>query len=149
MLSYKIEEYGGIDDKVLPDIASVMSSAFGEWDSKWFFSIYKNHLKFHLAIARVDSEAIGFKLGYEKDSTKFYSWLGGVSPKYRGLGVAKSLMQAQHLWCQKQGYKSIQTQSLNKFKEMLILNLKNGFQIIGTHYSKQDLKIVFEKNICD
>src|SRR5690242_4001843 len=73
------------------------------------------------------SEVLGFKLGYETGVTEFYSWTGGVLPSARKRGIASSLMKAQHDWCREHGYKRIQTKTKNKWREMLILNIKSGF----------------------
>ena len=83
-----------------------------------------------------------------RDQSEFYSWLGGVLPEYRGLGVAVKLMTTQHEWCQRQGYLRIGTKTQNRFKEMLMLNIKNGFEIIGTDPTDKDgMKILMEKKI--
>lgn len=129
-------------------IAHLMKKAFGEWDPNWFFSTFNNHKKFHLLTAHLENETVGFKLGYERDQWEFYSWLGGVAPEARGLGVASLLMKAQHEWCTKQGYVRVQTKTQNRFRSMLLLNIKNGFDIIGTHSSDQGgMKIVLEKKL--
>ncbi|MGE3758794.1 MAG: GNAT family N-acetyltransferase, partial [Pseudobdellovibrionaceae bacterium] len=121
---------------------------FGEWDPKWFYSNFRNHTRFHLAIASIDDKAVGFKLGYELDNTCFYSWLGAVLPEYRKLGIAKSLMETQHEWCKAQGYRRVQTKTQNRFKEMFILNLKSGFEVIGQHLSDEGgPKIILEKKL--
>lgn len=39
----------------------------------------KKGLLFNIALD--DTKIIGFKIGYEIDKNKFYSWLGGVDPK--------------------------------------------------------------------
>lgn len=100
-----------------------------------------------LLIAEVDGQAVGYKLGYQLDSETFYSWLGGVLPSYRGLGIATDLMNAQHEWCQQKGYKKVQTKTSNQFPEMLTLNVKAGFKIVGTKNSSKDgeLRIIMEK----
>jgi GNAT superfamily N-acetyltransferase len=93
-------------------------------------------------------QAIGFKAGYELKPEKYYSWLGGVHPEYRKKGIAGRLMELQHEWCQFNGYKTIQTKTKNKWKSMLILNLKHGFDIIGTYTdSLGETKIILEKNL--
>ncbi|MDR7073060.1 GNAT family N-acetyltransferase [Fictibacillus barbaricus] len=95
-----------------------------------------------------DDQAIGFKAGYELKPGKYYSWLGGVHPEYRKKGLAGSLMELQHGWCSTNGYQTIQTKTKNKWKSMLILNLKHGFDIIGTYTdSKGEPKIILEKNL--
>ena len=129
-------------------IAPLIEKTFGEWDSKWFYSTFNQNKKFHLAIANIEDQPVGFKIGYERDQSEFYSWLGGVLPEYRGLGVAAKLMTTQHEWCQRQGYLKIGTKTQNRFKEMLMLNIKNGFEIIGTDPTDKDgMKILMEKKI--
>jgi GNAT superfamily N-acetyltransferase len=129
-------------------IAPLIEKSFGQWDSKWFYTTFSKHKKFHLAIAYIEGQPVGFKIGYERDQNEFYSWLGGVLPEYRGLGVAGDLMNAQHEWCRKQGYSKIGTKTQNRFKAMLMLNIKNGFEIIGTDPTDKDgMKILMEKRI--
>jgi GNAT superfamily N-acetyltransferase len=78
----------------------------------------------------------------------FYSWLGAVNSKYRRQGIAEELMRMQHDWCSQNGYKKIQTKTLNQWKSMLILNIKHGFDIVETfHDNKGVLKIILEKNL--
>lgn len=47
-------------------------------------------------IALDGPKVIGFKIGYELDKNKFYSWLGGVDANYRKHGIASKLMIQQH-----------------------------------------------------
>lgn len=92
---------------------------------------------------------IAFKLGYEHSPEVFYSWLGGVLPDYRGQGIAGELLRLQHQKIKELGYKSVRTYSRNQFKDMMILNLKNGFRIVGTQFrdKESDIAIIFEKTL--
>ena len=129
-------------------LAPLVASIFGEWNPQRFTSVLNNHRKFHLVTAWIEDKLVAYKIGYEKDKTCFYSWGGGVLPEHRGLGIAKTLMTAQHDWCREQGYKKIQTKTRNKFKDMLLLNIKSGFDIIGTQTTESDgLKILLEKKL--
>ena len=84
----------------------------------------------HLILAAyVDGKAAGFKAGYEREGF-FYSWMGGVLPAYRQLGIAKQLADYQERWAKGQGYDSITFKTRNVHKGMLIFALKNGFNII-------------------
>lgn len=84
----------------------------------------------HLILAAyIDGKAAGFKAGYERESF-FYSWMGGVLPQYRQLGIAKQLADHQERWAKGQGYNSITFKTRNVHKGMLIFALKNGFNII-------------------
>ncbi len=128
--------------------SKIIKEAFGEWDPKWFYSTFNKHKKFYLNTAYIEDQPVAFKLGYEIDQTEFYSWLGGVIPDYRGLGIAADLMRHQHQWCQENGYKKIQTKTQNRFRDMLLLNIRFGFEIIGMHDSNEGgPKIILEKKL--
>lgn len=104
-------------------------------------------LLFNLAYSKND-QLIGFKVGYEKKHCSFYSWLGGVKEEFRGRGIATKLMQDQHRWLIENHYKSITTHTANHFKEMLILNLKNGFDVTGTNInSKGEQRLILRKDL--
>jgi ribosomal protein S18 acetylase RimI-like enzyme len=86
-------------------------------------------------IASIDGVPCGYKIGYEQSPKRFYSWVGGVLPTHRNSGVAKALMKKQHELVKEKGFKYISTQTKNEFKEMLILNIRSGFEIIGVRQS--------------
>ncbi|WP_342772619.1 hypothetical protein [Oceanobacillus piezotolerans] len=69
-----------------------------------------------------------------------------MSSHYREKGVASKLMEKQHQYLKKEGYKIVQTKTMNKWRGMLILNIKHGFDIIGTYTDEKGLhKIILEK----
>jgi predicted GNAT family acetyltransferase len=99
-------------------------------------------------VAWNNSQVIGYKIGYELDKRKFYSWLGGVDTRFRGHGVASKLMEQQHQYLKENEYHFVQTKTMNKWRSMLILNIKSGFDIIETYTNKKGLhKIILEKNL--
>ncbi|MBW8349658.1 GNAT family N-acetyltransferase [Bacillus sp. IITD106] len=107
-----------------------------------------NKRKLLIHVAFIDSQVVGYKIGYELSSEKFYSWLGGVDPNYRNLGIATKLMDKQHEFLREHGYKMVQTKTKNRWRQMLILNLKNGFNIMDTYTDKNgEIKIILEKNL--
>ncbi len=144
----KITTTSDVTEAEISIIAPLIEKSFGQWDAKGFYSTFNQHKKFHLAIAYIQNQPVGFKIGYQRNREEFYSWFGGVLPEYRGLGIAGDLMAAQHEWCQKQGYARIGTKTQNRFRSMLILNIKNGFAIVGTDPSDQEgMKILMEKQL--
>jgi len=80
----------------------------------------KSKLKLLIVIAMNNNRIVGYKMGYEIDSDKFYSWLGGVDPKFRKHGIASDLLNKQHDYLLQRGYKAVQTKTMNKWKDMLI-----------------------------
>ena len=90
---------------------------------------------------------VGFKVGFEEKPGHFYSWIGGVIPEYRKLGVAKKLMETQHAWLIENSYQSVTTHTENQFKSMLMLNLKFDFDVVGFMQVGSQNKIVLRKDI--
>lgn len=110
-------------------------------------SLFKKH-RFLVLVAIHDQVVIGYKVGYEDRTHRFYSWVGGVDPEYRKQGIASELMRRQHVWCTLNGYSLIRTQTKNKWRNMLILNLRHGFDIVGTFTDeKGEPKIILEKRL--
>ncbi|MEZ0484463.1 GNAT family N-acetyltransferase [Fibrella aquatica] len=110
------------------------------------------YLDFQTLLAIDDNQVIGCKLGYAwqpdgQPTTTFYSWLGGVDPAYRGQGVAGELMRLQHEVCRARGYHTVRTHTYNQWRDMLILNLRHDFQIVGTQPGKRGLTIILEKTL--
>lgn len=137
-----------VSDQDIEVLAELTKKTFGEWDPKWFFSTFNQVKNIYLQIARIEGQPVAFKLGYSRTQTEFYSWLGAVLPEYRGLGIASDLMKAQHAWCKSQGYQVVETKTQNRFREMLLLNISAGFEIIGTHDSNEaGLKIILRKKL--
>lgn len=117
-------------------------------DSDTLVNKAKSKPKIVFTLAVEEGEVIGYKIGYELESDGFYSWLGGVNDLYRKKGIASKLMNQQHLYLKDKGYKVIQTKTKNKWRNMLILNIKNGFDVIGTYTdSSGEPKIILEKRL--
>lgn len=92
--------------------------------------------------------AVGFKLGYRRSPREFYSWLGGVDPAARGAGIARNLMRAQHAWAAEAGYPAVTTQTMNRYRAMLLLNIQEGFDVVGTHTDDAGLtRIMLKKRL--
>ena len=102
----------------------------------------------HLALVySVKGTPVGFKLGYPLDDQVFYSWVGGVLPAYRGLGVAQKLLAEQETLVRARGFKRLQVKSMNRFPVMLGLLVSAGYLIEGVETADDPAfnKILFYK----
>ena len=81
-------------------------------------------------IAEIDGQPAGFKLGYQRQETVFYSWLGGVLPAFRRHGVAQALLAEQERWARAQGYRQLTVKTRNRFRAMLAMLLAHHYQIV-------------------
>lgn len=110
----------------------------------------RSKTKLLVIVAMDGKRVIGYKIGYELDNRTFYSWLGGVDPNYRGQGIASMLMEKQHQYLKDEGYHVVQTKTMNRWRHMLVLNIKNGFDVMDTYTDKNGLhKIILEKRLLD
>jgi predicted GNAT superfamily acetyltransferase len=134
--------------QILEKLQQFYQSIFAVTDLEKFANRINSADKLFTILAISDGEIIGFKLGYQLDSTIFYSWIGGVKKDFRKQGIADELMKRQHDWCKMNGFKIVQTKTKNSFKPMLILNIKHGFDIIELQRNERnEIKIVLEKEL--
>jgi predicted GNAT family acetyltransferase len=146
-MSFKYCLYNVIPEAdVLEGILTLHQAIFGPSDDLVTKMASKPQLLVMTAIE--GNKIIGYKIGYKMDENTFYSWLGGVDTNYRKHGIASMLMKKQHDYLKEKGYKVVQTKTMNKWRSMLILNIKNGFDVIHTYVDEKGLhKIVLEKNL--
>lgn len=133
-------------DDMLEGIDQLHGSIFGDSEGLAVKMKTKPDL---LVLTAMDGEkVIGYKMGYRLNEDTFYSWLGGVDPQYRRNGIASKLMEKQHEHLTEMGYKMVRAKTMNKWRGMLILNLKHGFDVIETCTDEKGIhKIVLEKRL--
>lgn len=135
-----------VESELLKRIHPVYAACFGTAPPEDFVSRVEERVGSMLQLALVDSVVVGYKLGYRRNPEVFYSWLGGVLPPYRRRGIARELLRRQHAWCQSQGYRRVRTDTTNAFRAMLLLNVRAGFDVIGTfHDTEHGLTIMLER----
>lgn len=130
-----------------------LSQAIPEFDNVYPMTEYQTRLSDKPMLAlfiKVEGEVAGFKLGYELGNGQFYSWLGGILPEFRGLGLAKKLLLAQESWAKEQGYHQIEVKTLNRFTSMLKMLISNQYQITNLKQDTDKLelnKITLQKSL--
>ena len=109
-----------------------LSSKIPEFNSPYKIEEYKKRCAREslVLIAEIDNQLVGFKIGYDRfKNGSFYSWMGGVSPKFRRMGVAYSLANFQEKWAAENGFSSILLKTRQKHDEMIAFSLNRGFII--------------------
>lgn len=146
-MNIRFEEYEGtLEASILRGVENSYLNIFKTDNTSKIQDKFRSEKNFHTILAFNNKEIIGFKIGYELNEATFYSWLGGVKEDFRGYKIAFEMMIRQHHWCQMKGYKKVQTKTLNRWRNMLILNIKSGFDIVQTFTDeKGQIKIVLEK----
>lgn len=135
-------------ENLLEDILVVYKSIFDDYKLDFFKNRIHQKEDLLIVLCFQQEQLAGFKIGYRYNDTTFYSWVGGVLPEFRQQGIAKRLAQLQEQKVIEKGYLKMRTKSMNRFKPMMILNLKNSFNIVQVYTNeKGQTKVVFEKNI--
>jgi predicted GNAT superfamily acetyltransferase len=145
----KIKSIQGIpSNEVLNELLTLYTSVFEDAIVDFFIERISTKEDVVSIIAYKNEVPVGFKIGYRYNESIFYSWVGGVLLNHRKEGIAKQLAETQESTAKEKGYSKLRTKSMNRFKPMLILNLKNGFDIVQVYTNeKGQQKIVFEKEI--
>ena len=102
-----------------------LSFKIPEFNSPYKIEEYKKRCagKYLPLIAEIDNQPVGFKNG------NFYSWMGGVLPKFRRMRVAYSLANFQEKCADENGFSSIILKTQQKHDEMIAFSLNRGFII--------------------
>jgi len=96
-----------IDEPYYSGLCRIHDSIFVGQDSSAITVELEKKPTYLILLAIDAGEVVGYKIGYEDRTGRFYSWLGGVHPQFRGQGIASELMRKQHEWCRDHKYKVI------------------------------------------
>jgi len=134
-----------------PEDAYSVSLQIPEFDPWYPWSRWEQHLQGKAVIALVafvGDISAGFKVGYHA-SDHFYSWIGGVVPDYRRMGVATLLADVQEALVRASGTRVIRMKTRNRFREMLHFAVKQGFYLTGVEQRGivEDWRITLHKNV--
>jgi len=89
-----------------------------------------------MLVAWSGESAVGFKIGYQRNATAFYSAKGGVREAYRRRGVARALLYAMLDVARVRGYERFVYDTFpNKHPGMTVMGLDEGFRVIEAGYS--------------
>ena len=119
----------------LEDIQKAVNISFGipEFETPNLVQDYIERIEdkeYLILIGEKNNISAGFKIGYKKNNDgSFYSWMGGVLPRYRRQSIANQLTEYQENWAKRKLYTSIQIKTRQKFQGMLYLAIKRGYNM--------------------
>lgn len=95
-------------------------------------------------VATIDGDPAGVKIAYQDRPGVLYSWLGGVHPVHRRLGIGRMLMWDQHAWAREHGFRTITMKTRNQWREMLLLAIEEGFVVSGVEHRPEDGELMIQ-----
>ena len=142
------------------DIIDVRTEAYREWNGEKTFQQKRDEAiswiekmrdrsNTRIYVAKIDDSIVGYVWGYEKAENEFYISHIGVLPEFQRRGIGRSLVQKCETLCVDRGYERLSTSTYNKFRGMLILLLKAGFEIASAQDQSEvaDNRIYLPKEI--
>ena len=148
MSTIEIQQFSALSESLLKDLVELETQIFEKpLASDDFLAELDGKKNLLVLVALRGSLPCAYKIGFEFSSNTFFSWSGGVLPIHRKRGLARLLMAQQHQVAKNMGYSSVRTHTKNKYREMLILNIKAGFDVTGIYKSLQEAQqgIILEK----
>lgn len=145
-----ITAYAELDDVLLQVLEDLERPTFPEPLSKAVFATELRGKRNLLVLVAAQGGTIcGYKIGFEHASNVFFSWSGCVLPEFRRQGVASRLMAEQHRIAKNLGYSYVRTHTKNKYRGMLVLNIKSGFDVTGVYKNMSEKMhgIILEKSL--
>lgn len=103
----EIKNFTILTDEVLATLIQICKSTILDFNEEIFLARFKNQKNMTVFCYYFEQELAGFRIGYELDETRYYSWLGVVLKNYQQLGVERALMQEQQDWAKTQNYQII------------------------------------------
>lgn len=102
-----------------------------------------------ILIANLDGRPIAFSLGFELKPATWFSWLIGVLPDFRRMGIASQLLSAEHAWARDHEYAMLRYECHNRHRAMLHLALQTEYEIMGVRWDpdRQENMVLFEKSL--
>jgi len=138
--------WGMPDEKIMNGILQLHNQIFANADELLEKVALRPNVLFIVAFD--NDKIVGYKIGYSLSKDRYYSWYGGVHEEYRGRGIASMLMELQHRLIKDASYETIETKTRNKWRNMLVLNIKHGFDITDTFIDDEGIhRIVLEKRL--
>jgi len=137
-----------IDPNDSTTIAHLYNQVFKpERDEAFFVRRLSNRNSPLVLVARIKNEAVGFFVGMELRPGVYFSWVTGVFPDARRMGIATQLMCAAADWAKAEGYRTIRFECTNQHRPMLHFGIEQDYNIVGIRFDGEtnENMIIFER----
>ena len=139
-----------IDPKDSGTICHLYNQVFKpERDEAFFERRLQDRIAPLVLVARIEKTAVGFFIGMELRPGVYFSWVTGVFPDARRIGIATQLMCAAADWAKTEGYKTMRFECTNKHRPMLHFGIEQDYDFVGIRYDGEahENMIIFERSL--
>jgi len=139
-----------IDPKDSATIAHLYNQVYKpEQDVEFFERRLRDRIAPLVLVARIENEAVGFYIGFELRPGVYFSWVTGVFPDARRMGIATQLICTAADWAKSEGYHIIRFECTNKHRPMLHFGIAQDYNIVGIRYDGETIEnmLIFEKSL--
>lgn len=118
-------------------------------DKAMFENRFRGRHNVSILVAMLDDRHVGFTIGFELMPSTFYSWLCGVLPDSRRLGIATQLIQGQQAWAVDHQYSIIRFECQNQHRPMLHVAITEGYDLVGIRWDTAtgNNVVIFERDL--
>lgn len=131
-------------------IAELYNEVFNPRTDLEFFQLrFRGRHNVTMMVAMVDDRHVGFIVGFELMPSTYFSWICGVHPEYRRLGIATQLIQAQQAYAQEHDYATLRFECNNQHRPMLHVAINEGYDLVGIRWDTANGNnvVIFEKDM--
>ncbi len=136
----------------LPLVADLYSQVFRPAkDTEFFRRRFLGRYNPLILVALLDERPVGFFVGFELKPGVYFSWLFGVLPDCRRMGIASQLLDAMHEWAREHEYHTVRFECQNQHRAMLHMAIASGYDVVGIRWDpdRHANLVIFEKYLVD
>ena len=118
-------------------------------DKEFFRRRFRGRHNVSMLVALLDDQPAGFIVGFEMMPSTYFTWLCGVLPESRRIGVATQLIQAQVALAQEHHYNLLRFECQNQHRPMLHVAIGEEFELVGIRWETTTASnvVIFEKEL--
>jgi GNAT superfamily N-acetyltransferase len=118
-------------------------------DEEFFRRRFMGRHNVSMLVAVLEDRPVGFIIGFELMPSTYFSWLCGVVPDFRRMGIATQLMHAQQALASEHNYTLLRFECQNQHRPMLHAAITEGYDLVGIRWDTSTASnvVIFEKEL--